>query len=219
MVFKALRIAWRPWGQYGGSTRLSCGFLDSGGSRQREIVRFRSDLNMLSRASPPLPHHSTRLPARFASRKARSWRAIHHVECPERVIGRPKAGQLRVEGLAHITTTMASSQGMHYVYLLRCADNSLYVGETSNLQTREQDHNDGRGGSYTAKRRPVRIVYAERHNSKQEALKRERQIKRWSLQKKESLVHGDVRALSGVSQRARVRTGFTWRDWLARPTE
>jgi putative endonuclease len=76
----------------------------------------------------------------------------------------------------------------------RCADNSLYVGETSNLQTREQDHNDGRGGSYTAKRRPVRIVYAEKHNSKQEALKRERQIKRWSLQKKELLVRGDVEA-------------------------
>jgi putative endonuclease len=108
---------------------------------------------------------------------------------------------------------------MHYVYLLRCADNSLYVGETSNLQTREQYHNDGRGSSYTAKRRPVRIVYAERHNSKQEALKRERQIKRWSLQKKELLVSGDVAALSGVSQRARVRTGFTWRDWLARPIE
>ena len=73
---------------------------------------------------------------------------------------------------------------MHYVYLLRCADSSLYVGETANLQIREQHHNEGRGGSYTAKRRPVRMVYAERHNSKQEALKRERQIKRWNLQKK-----------------------------------
>ena len=108
---------------------------------------------------------------------------------------------------------------MHYVYLLRCADNSLYVGETSNLRTREHDHNDGRGGSYTAKRRSVRIVYAEQHNSKQEALNRERQLKCWSLHKKELLVRGDVAALSGVSRRARVRTGFTWRDWLARRTE
>lgn len=107
----------------------------------------------------------------------------------------------------------------HYVYLLRCADNTLYVGETSDLETREQDHNDGRGGSYTAKRRPVYIVYAETHNSKQEALKRERQIKRWSQQKKELLVSGDVAALSGVSRRARVRIGFTWSDWLARPIE
>lgn len=46
----------------------------------------------------PLPHHSTR-----------SWRASHHVECPERVLGRPKAGQVRVEGFAHIMPTMASS--------------------------------------------------------------------------------------------------------------
>jgi putative endonuclease len=102
----------------------------------------------------------------------------------------------------------------HYVYLLRCADNSLYVGETSDLQTREQNHNEGRGGSYTAKRRPVHIVYAEQYSSKKEALKRERQIKRWSSQKKELLVRRDVAALSGTSQRARIRTGFTWEDWL-----
>ena len=48
---------------------------------------------------------------------------------------------------------------------------------------------------------------------------RERQIKRWSLQKKELLVSGDVAAPSGVSRKARDRTGFTWRNWLARPTE
>ena len=96
----------------------------------------------------------------------------------------------------------------HYVYLLRCADNSLYVGETSDLATRERHHNEGRGGSYTAKRRPVQIVYAEHYSSREEALRRERQIKRC-----------DVAALSGVSQKARVRTGFTWKDWLARPTE
>jgi putative endonuclease len=154
-----------------------------------------------------------------ASRKARSWRAIPHVECPERVVGRPKAGRLRVEGLAVSHRRCHRRQATHYVYLLRCADNSLYVGETANLQSRENDHNDGRGGSYTAKRRPVRVVYAEKHRSKQEAMKRERQLKRWTLQKKELLVRGDVVALSGVSRRARVRTGFTWRDWLALPTE
>jgi putative endonuclease len=60
----------------------------------------------------------------------------------------------------------------HYVYLLRCADNSLYVGETSNLQTRERHHNEGRGGSYTAKRRPVHIVYAEQYRSREEAQRR-----------------------------------------------
>jgi predicted GIY-YIG superfamily endonuclease len=102
----------------------------------------------------------------------------------------------------------------HYVYLLRCADNSIYVGETSDLQTREQDHNEGRGGSYTAKRRPVHIVYAEQYSSRKAALQRERQIKRWNSQKKEWLVCGDVTALTGSSQKSRIRTGFTWKDWL-----
>jgi putative endonuclease len=76
----------------------------------------------------------------------------------------------------------------HYVYMLRCADDSLYVGETSDLLTRETHHNEGRGGSYTAKRLPVHIVYAEQYSSKEDALKRERQIKRWSSQKKELLI-------------------------------
>ena len=107
----------------------------------------------------------------------------------------------------------------HYVYLLRCSDHSLYVGESSNLAAREQCHNEGRGGKYTADRRPVRIVYAEEHGSKQDALRRERQIKRWSRQKKELLVRGAGAALSGNSTRARSRAAFTWSDWLAEPAE
>jgi hypothetical protein len=57
-------------------------------------------------------------------------------------------------------------------------------------------------------------IYAEPYSSRQEALERERQIKRWTSQKKELLVRGDVAALSGTSQRARIRTGFTWENWL-----
>jgi len=100
--------------------------------------------------------------------------------------------------------------------LLRCADDSLYIGETSDLHTRERHHNEGRGSSYTARRRPVHLVYAERQGSKQDALERERQIKRWSLQKKEILVRGEAARLSGISQRGRFRNGFTWQDWLTR---
>ena len=107
----------------------------------------------------------------------------------------------------------------HYVYLLRCADDSLYVGETSDLAAREQCHNEGRGSSCTAQRRPVRIVYAEEHGSKHDALRRERQIKRWSQQKKELLVRRNGAALSGNSRRARSRAAFTWADWLAQRAE
>ena len=84
---------------------------------------------------------------------------------------------------------------MHYVYLLRCADNSLYCGETPDLATRERNHNEGRGGSYTSKRRPVRIIYAEQFALKSEALKRERQIKGWTREKKEALVAQDLERL------------------------
>lgn len=116
---------------------------------------------------------------------------------------------LRLEGRRWHRRRMA-----HYVYVLRSADDSLYVGETSNLAARERCHNEGRGGNYSAQRRPVRIVYAEEHCSKRDALKRERQIKRWSQQKKELLARGESPALSGNSSRTSIRAGFTWADWL-----
>jgi putative endonuclease len=66
------------------------------------------------------------------------------------------------------------------VYILRCGDNSLYVGRTANIELREQTHNEGRGGTYTALRRPVRLLYSERHGTVEEAIARERQLKRWT---------------------------------------
>jgi putative endonuclease len=54
---------------------------------------------------------------------------------------------------------------MEWVYILRCSDGTLYVGRTSNLTGRVQTHNEGRGGAYTAKRRPVRLLYSESHET------------------------------------------------------
>ena len=50
---------------------------------------------------------------------------------------------------------------VHYVYILRCSDSSLYVGMTSNLDLRLLRHNEGVACGYTAKRRPVRLVHFE----------------------------------------------------------
>jgi predicted GIY-YIG superfamily endonuclease len=47
-----------------------------------------------------------------------------------------------------------------FVYILRCADESLYIGHAEDVDTRASVHNDGRGARYTAARRPVRVVYA-----------------------------------------------------------
>ena len=84
---------------------------------------------------------------------------------------------------------------MWFLYILRCADDSLYVGETNNVEQRVADHNRGRGGSHTAKRRPVNLVYVEAHSTRAICLERERQIKGWKRVKKEALIAGDIATL------------------------
>lgn len=80
----------------------------------------------------------------------------------------------------------------HYVYLLRCADGTLYAGYTPDLAQRVRIHNgEGKGGAkYTRSRRPVVLVYFEKHESKGEALRREYAIKHLTKAQKEALVAG-----------------------------
>ena len=79
---------------------------------------------------------------------------------------------------------------MYYVYLLRCKDNSLYCGQTNNIMKRIQEHNGSKNKSakYTKGRRPVVLVYTEKVSSLSKALKREREIKKLTKQRKELLV-------------------------------
>ena len=79
---------------------------------------------------------------------------------------------------------------MHFVYMVRCADGTLYTGYARNPQVREKLHNAGRGAKYTFGRRPVTLVYSEQCDSLSEALKREHQLKRCTRAKKEALVQG-----------------------------
>ena len=104
---------------------------------------------------------------------------------------------------------------MAFTYILRCADDTLYVGHTENLASREQTHNDGKGAKYTAARRPVRMVYAEEHSSAGSAIARERQLKKWTHKKKEALILGDRVALRALGRRSTKSTAaVTWRDLL-----
>jgi predicted GIY-YIG superfamily endonuclease len=82
-----------------------------------------------------------------------------------------------------------------YIYVLRCADDSFYVGETDDVGQRVSRHNEGRGSSFTATRRPVRLVFTELHESRDQALVRERQLKRWTRAKKEALISGNQAGL------------------------
>ncbi|WP_425446630.1 GIY-YIG nuclease family protein [Dethiothermospora halolimnae] len=79
---------------------------------------------------------------------------------------------------------------MPYVYILRCKDNSLYTGWTTDIDRRVKEHNSGKGAKYTRARRPVKLAYYEEHNNKSNAAKREYEIKQFSKKKKEELVKG-----------------------------
>ena len=90
---------------------------------------------------------------------------------------------------------------MYYVYILRCSDDSFYVGSAQDLDSRIRAHNDGRGAAYTFTHRPVHLVYSEVFDSETAAVTRERQLKRWSHVKKQALVEGNVERLKHVSKR------------------
>jgi putative endonuclease len=77
---------------------------------------------------------------------------------------------------------------MHFVYMVRCADGTLYTGYARDPRKREQVHNSGRGAHYTACRLPVRLVYSEMYKSRGEALKREYELKRLTRLKKQKLI-------------------------------
>ena len=89
---------------------------------------------------------------------------------------------------------------MHYVYIARCSDGTFYVGHTENLDLRGNEHNDGRGARYTALRCPVRFVHTEIFESLEAAVRRERQLKRWSHAKKQALISGNLQRLKQLSQ-------------------
>ena len=84
------------------------------------------------------------------------------------------------------------SKEMHYIYLVRCSDDSLYCGWTTDLKRRIDAHNGHipGGAKYTRGRRPVTLVYAESFHQKQEAQRREYAIKRMTKPKKLRLIKG-----------------------------
>ncbi len=74
------------------------------------------------------------------------------------------------------------------MYILECADGTLYTGWTNDLEKRLRAHNEGRGAKYTRSRRPCRLVYCEAYSTKSEALKREAAVKGFSKDQKLKLI-------------------------------
>ena len=95
---------------------------------------------------------------------------------------------------------MYNMKGKWTVYILKCSDGSYYIGHTEDMRKRISLHNSGRGAAYTAARHPVVLAYHESAVDKQAAVKREKQIKRWSRAKKEALIRGNIELLKNLSR-------------------
>ena len=80
---------------------------------------------------------------------------------------------------------------MHYVYILRCADDTLYTGYTTDVDRRVSEHNAGEGAKYTRGRTPVALLYTEPYETRSAALSREHEIKALSRAEKERLAGGE----------------------------
>jgi len=89
-----------------------------------------------------------------------------------------------------------------FVYILRCADDSFYVGTTrATLDQRLAQHEDGTFGGYTRTRRPVKLSCAEYFERVEDAIASERRLKGWSRAKKQALIDGDLEGLRTLARR------------------
>lgn len=83
---------------------------------------------------------------------------------------------------------------MYHLYLLRCADDTLYTGITTDLARRVAEHNTSQvGAKYTRARRPVVLVYSRRFRTRSNALREEARVKQLSRMEKLQLIQGDPR--------------------------
>ena len=101
---------------------------------------------------------------------------LQRVECPE-----------PVEGLA-------------FVYILRCRNGTFYVGHSSDISKRIKRHQDGSGARHTRQLKEFSLVYVEGPLEPNSAIKRERQLKRWTRAKKTALIKGELVELKLLSQ-------------------
>ncbi|GAT71957.1 excinuclease ABC C subunit domain protein [Microbacterium sp. HM58-2] len=92
---------------------------------------------------------------------------------------------------------------MGYVYILRCADGTLYVGSTRHLAQRLEQHDAGMGSAYTKRRLPVELISSEAFDRIDEAFAWEKRIQGWSHAKRMAFIEGGMDAVIGWSARTR----------------
>ena len=90
---------------------------------------------------------------------------------------------------------------MGIVYILRCADGTYYVGSTTDVNRRLEQHRAGLGATYTRRRLPVELVWMEEFARIDEAFAWEKRIQGWSHDKREAFMAGGIHAGRGWSKR------------------
>ena len=98
---------------------------------------------------------------------------------------------------------------MAWTYILKCSDNSYYIGSTVVLERRVSEHQLGLGAEYTRKRRPVELVWAGEFARVDQAFAFEKQVQGWSRRKREALIEGRLSHLPFLSSRS-WETRKTW---------
>jgi len=87
-----------------------------------------------------------------------------------------------------------------YMYILECSDGTYYTGSTKDLERRVWEHSNSMGANYTKNRLPVKLVYFEEYKRIDEAFYREKQVQRWSHEKKKALINSDVDTLHRLAE-------------------
>jgi putative endonuclease len=96
------------------------------------------------------------------------------------------------------------SQG--YTYILKCFDDSFYVGSTKDIYRRLNQHQNGSGAEYTKRRLPVELLYYEEYSRIDTVFYREKQIQGWSRKKRKALINGATYLLPDLAKKIFTRS-------------
>jgi len=88
-----------------------------------------------------------------------------------------------------------------FVYILKCNDDSYYIGHTDDIEKRVGEHNNGTYECYTIDKLPTQLVFSETFQRREDAIAFEIKIKKWNRQKKEALINRDYEALHQLSKK------------------
>ena len=85
----------------------------------------------------------------------------------------------------------------YFVYILRTSSNTLYIGQTNNLEKRLNEHQNksGKSAKYIRYFRSFKLVYSEEYKTRKKVMQREIQLKKWPKVKKEALIKGNINSL------------------------